>query len=198
MPTTPWNHNTHYYPLATRHVRAGTRALDVGSGDGLLTRVLLAAGAAEATGIDVDTAQTDRARAQAAGDGRLTYLTADALTAPLDPRGYDLVTCFATLHHVDLDAGLARLRALTAPGGHLVVVGLARVGSPLDAAWSLAAVPAARVAGAVRSYWEHGSPVADPRTTHAEVRDAARSHLPGVRWRRHLYWRYSLTWRAPA
>ena len=33
--------------------------------------------------------------------------------------------------------------------------------------------------------------------TWAEVRTAARGLLPGVRYRRHLLWRYSLLWRKP-
>ncbi|MBB2921513.1 bifunctional 2-polyprenyl-6-hydroxyphenol methylase/3-demethylubiquinol 3-O-methyltransferase UbiG [Cellulomonas cellasea] len=197
MPTPYWNHNTHYHPLALRHVRPDTRALDVGSGEGLLTRRVVAAGAAEATGLDTDPTETARATRAAAGDGRLHYVTGDVLTAPLDERAYDLVTCVATLHHLDLEAGLARLRSLTAPGGHLVVVGLARLGSPVDAVLSLSAVPAAALARLLRHEWEHGSPVAEPATTYADVRDAARRHLPGARWRRHLYWRYSLTWQAP-
>ena len=110
---------------------------------------------------------------------------------------FDLVTCFATLHHLDLEAGLARLAALTAPGGHLVVVGLAAARTPVDAAASLAAVPVAQVIDRVRGTWEHGSPVADPVDGYGDVRRAARAILPGVRWRRRLYWRYSLEWQRP-
>jgi hypothetical protein len=33
--------------------------------------------------------------------------------------------------------------------------------------------------------------------TWAEVHAAARDVLPGVRYRRHLLWRYSLLWRKP-
>lgn len=197
MPSPYWNHNTHYHPLALQHVRPGSRALDVGSGEGLLTRRMVAAGAREATGLDTDPGETARALDAADGDPRLRYLTGDVLTAPLDAHGFDLVTCVATLHHLDLDAGLARLRELAAPGGHVVVVGLARIGSPADAVLSLAGVPAAAVARGLRDEWEHGSPIAEPTTTYTDVREAARLHLPGARWRRHLYWRYSLTWQAP-
>jgi 2-polyprenyl-3-methyl-5-hydroxy-6-metoxy-1,4-benzoquinol methylase len=193
-----WNHTTQYHPLALRHVRPGVRALDVGSGEGLLTRRIIAAGAATAVGIDLDDRQTARARELAAGDARLSYVTDDVLAVELDSARFDLVTCFAALHHLDLDRGLERLRELTAPGGHLVVVGLARVGSPADAVQSAVAVPAAALMRRFRGEWHHGSPVRDPETTYERVRDAARRALPGVTWRRRLYWRYSLTWRAPA
>jgi SAM-dependent methyltransferase len=190
-----WNHNTHYHPLALRHASRARSAVDVGCGEGLLTRRLAAAGAPRVVGVDADPEQIRRAR-RAAGDATVSYVLGDALEEPAET--FDLVACFATLHHVDLDAGLRRLRALTAPGGRLVVVGLAAVRSPLDAALSAAAVPAAMVADRRRGTWEHGSPVVDPQDGYGAVRAAARATLPGVRWRRRLYWRYSLEWTAPA
>ena len=39
-----------------------------------------------------------------------------------------------------------------------------------------------------------GAPVKDPDMTWAEVRATAARLLPGVRYRRHLLWRYSLLW----
>ena len=44
---------------------------------------------------------------------------------------------------------------------------------------------------------DSGAPVKDPEMTWAEVRGAARRLLPGVRYRRHLLWRYSLRWTKP-
>ena len=190
-----WNHNTHYHRLALRVAGSASSALDVGCGEGLLTRELHASGVARVTGVDLDPDQVARARSQA--DDSLRYLVGDVLEVPRDEQ-FDLVTCFATLHHLDLDVGLRRLRSLVAPGGRLVVVGLARVGSPTDAALSLAAVPAAMVADRARGVWEHGAPVRDPEHSYGQVRAAARSILPGARWRRHLYWRYSLVWQSPA
>lgn len=190
-----WNHNTHYHRLALRLAGTTSSALDVGCGEGQLTRELRAAGVARVTGLDLDEEQVGRARTHA-GDG-LRYLVGDVLDVPQGEQ-FDLVTCFATLHHLDLEAGLRRLRDLVAPGGHLVVVGLARVATPADAALSVAAVPAAMVADRARGVWEHGAPVRDPEHSYGQVRAAARSILPGARWRRHLYWRYSLTWQAPA
>ena len=195
MDDSRWNHNTHYHRLALRLAGNASSALDVGCGEGLLTRELRAAGVPHVTGVDLDPDQVSRARSQA--DAGLDYLVGDVLEVPRDEQ-FDLVTCFATLHHLDLDDGLRRLRSLVSPGGHLVVVGLARVGTPTDAALSLAAVPAALVADRARGVWEHGAPVRDPEHSYGQVRTAARSILPGAQWRRRLYWRYSLVWQSPA
>ncbi|MEV7960889.1 MULTISPECIES: class I SAM-dependent methyltransferase [Oerskovia] len=197
-----WNHSTHYFPVLTRLVGPGTRtALDVGCGEGLLTRRLRAAGAGEVLGLDLDPAQVDRARLAAGGSPEQTgldYVTGDVLdplTGLAEP--FDLVTTVATLHHLPLDAGLRRLRDLVAPGGTLAVVGLTRPRTAWDQAVSAAAVPAARIARRRRGEWEHGSPIAEVTTSHAELRAAARQILPGARLRRRLYWRYTLVWRAP-
>jgi len=186
-----WNHNTHYHRLALRYAPGSATALDVGCGEGLLTRRLHDAGVPQVTGLDLDPAQV----ARAGGGPGLTYLAGDVLDTPAGQ--FDLVTCFATLHHLDLRAGLTRLAELTTPGGHLVVVGLAAVRSPADALASLAAVPFAQVARHTRGTWEHGAPVSDPEQGYGEVRRLARELLPGVHWRRRLYWRYSLVWRRP-
>jgi 2-polyprenyl-3-methyl-5-hydroxy-6-metoxy-1,4-benzoquinol methylase len=191
-----WNHNTHYHRLALSRLSPGDTVLDVGCGEGLLTRRAIAAGAAAATGIDAEPDQVRLAHDRAAGDPRLSYLAGDVMTTAL--AGHDLVTCIATLHHLDLEPGLTRLRDLTAPGGTLVVVGLARPSTPIDWLLSAAAVPVARWAGRLRGEWDHCAPTTDPTTTYRDVRSTARRVLPGVRWRRHVYWRYSLTWRAPS
>lgn len=186
-----WNHNTHYHPLALRHARSSATALDVGCGEGLLVRRLREAGVPRVTGLDLDPAEV----ARAVGGPGISYQAGDVLDGPAET--FDLVTCFATLHHLDLEAGLRRLAALTAPGGRLVVVGLAAVRTPVDAATSLAAVPVAWAVDRARGTWEHGSPMADPVDGYGDVRRAARAILPRVRWRRRLYWRYSLEWQRP-
>ncbi|WP_210410935.1 hypothetical protein [Oerskovia sp. KBS0722] len=76
-------------------------------------------------------------------------------------------------------------------------MGLTRPRTAWDWTVSAAAVPAAKIARRRRGEWEHGSPIAEVTTSHAELRAAAREILPGARLRRRLYWRYTLVWRAP-
>jgi hypothetical protein len=58
-------------------------------------------------------------------------------------------------------------------------------------------VPAHWIYRAFRGHGESGAPVKDPDMTWAMVHATARDVLPGVRYRRHLLWRYSLRWRKP-
>jgi len=195
-----WNHNTHFHPFVLRGLPPGATALDVGSGEGLLTRRMLAAGAGHVTGLDASAPMVELARGLAVGEPRsadLDYVVADVLDAA-QLGTFDLVACIATLHHLGLDRGLERLRELTAPGGRLVVVGLARPSTPLDRVLDVWSVPVNRVATAARGYWEHPAPVRDPDETYADVRAAAARALPGSTFRSRLYWRYTIEWRAPA
>ncbi len=190
-----WNHNTHYHRFIPRWAPPPWgRALDVGCGEGLLTR-RLAPFAAEVAGIDADAAMIARARELAPPNA--TYVHGDVLAVDRAGALFDLVTCVATLHHLPLAEGLARLRAAVAPGGTLVVIGMARAGSAPDLAWHGFGTLANTPGRLVRGHWEPGAPIKNPAQTYGEVVEAAARILPGARFRHHLYWRYSLVWRAP-
>ncbi|WP_182111381.1 MULTISPECIES: bifunctional 2-polyprenyl-6-hydroxyphenol methylase/3-demethylubiquinol 3-O-methyltransferase UbiG [unclassified Actinotalea] len=192
-----WNHNTHYHRRIPRAAPPPWgRVLDVGCGEGLLTRRLAGAATREVVGVDASPVVVDRARAQA-DSPLLRYVTGDAMTADLGGP-FDLVTCVATLHHLPLRDGIARLRGLVAPGGALVVVGLSNPSAPLDWAVGALGMVATRWAHARRAGWNADVPLADATTTYGEVREAARELLPGAVVRLGLYWRYTLVWRSPA
>lgn len=193
-----WNHNIHYHPLVRRSVPAGCRrALDVGCGDGQLTREL-ASVVPKVTGIDLHGPSLETARATPGP--RVDYVHGDVLTHPFPRGSFDLVASSATLHHLDMAVGLARLRELLRPGGVLVVVGLARARpwSPADLLQAAAGVVADRWHRRRRGYWEHDAPkVWPPPETYKSARRTARRVLPGVRYRRHVLFRYSLVWTRP-
>jgi ubiquinone/menaquinone biosynthesis C-methylase UbiE len=193
-----WNHNVHYQPVILRAVPSGCdRALDVGCGDGLLA-CRLAQRCGSVTGIDSDAHMVDVARQRAKGShGQVTFVEADFLTHPLADASFDFVCANTSLHHMDFDIALAAMSRLLRPGGRLAVVGLAANGSAWDWVTGAAGVPAALSYRAIHGEGNPGAPVKDPVMTWSEVRSAARRVLPGVRWRRHLLWRYSLRWRKP-
>ncbi|MFD9889063.1 class I SAM-dependent methyltransferase [Amycolatopsis sp. NPDC059027] len=193
-----WNTNVARHPGILRTVPEGcAEALDVGCGDGLLARKL-AGPARHVTGIDASPEMIARARELAGGSPRLTFFEGDFLAADLPAGGFDFICSVATIHHMDYEAALTRMRELLRPGGTLVVVGLAREASAADWAVTIAAAPVVRITKALRrAHGPDGMPAMSPRMSYAEVRATARRLLPNVRYRRHLLRRYSLTWVKP-
>jgi SAM-dependent methyltransferase len=189
-----WNHNIHYHPLILAEVPAGAQdALDVGCGEGMLARALRAR-VPRVVGVDLDPASLDLARSY--GDD-ISYVQADVLTHPFAPSSFSFIASVAALHHMDARVALTRLRDLLRPGGTLVIVGLARA-TVADVPFELAGAVATRLHRRTKSYWEHPSPMVwPPPETYARMRRLASSVLPGVRYRRHVLWRYSLLWTKP-
>ena len=187
----PWNHNTHYLPLLLRALPAPChRALDLGCGQGFLLPGL-AARAGLVVGIDQDEPSLVEAADRVAGLANVHLLKADVMTHHFD-EPFDAVLSVAVLHHLPLEAGLARMAELTTPGGVVGVIGLARSRSLGDYAMDAVGVVETRVQRWRRGHTPVTAPLADPQHTYAEVRDAAGRVLPGARVRRHPLFRYSM------
>ncbi|MCD9878199.1 class I SAM-dependent methyltransferase [Streptomyces guryensis] len=200
----PWDHNAHYHPWLLRQLpRSFGRALDVGCGTGDLVR-LLAGRAKEVHGVDSDPGIVAKAR-ELTGDGyaHVTYSVADAPDG-LPPGSYDVITCVAVLHHLPLAGTLTRLWQQLAPGGRLLIVGLARDETFVGQLLGYASIPLNAATGWVkhrgRTAPRPASMTAVTRpadVTYAEIVREARRVLPGARLRRRLFWRYTLVARAP-
>ncbi len=207
-PPERWTQNGHYHQVILDAIPAGcAAALDVGCGAGGLTRRLRAAGP-RVTGLDRDEQCIRVARGHPGAVG-IGYLVGDVARAPLRPESFDLVTSVAMVHHLDAELALRQMAGLLRPGGVLAVVGLARDRSPADFG---RAVPASagtqlhRLADAWlvrrtgrRPPAPHQPPLVwPPPLSYRQMRRLAERLLPGARYRRHLYWRYSLVWTKPA
>ncbi len=193
-----WNHNVHYQRVILDAVPERCRdAIDVGCGDGLLARKL-AARCAAVTGIDRDEKMIAVARERARAIPGVSFIQADFLACPLEDASFDFACANTALHHMDFGAALAKMARILRPGGRLAVVGLAANGSPADLALGAAGIPANLWYKRTRGEVNPGAPVREPDMTWSQVRSTAARVLPGARYRRHLLWRYSLTWAKPA
>lgn len=192
---TPWNHNIHYHRLLLDALPEGSRrVLDMGCGDGLLAADLVDRGVAEVVALDSDAQVLARARQRHAGKP-IRWVEGDFMTAPLADAPFDAVLTVATLHHLDMERALRRCADIVRPGGLVGAIGLAAF-EWRDLPFDLAGMVATRVIRAARGHWEHTAPTLwPPPLTYSQVRAAAERALPGVTYRRHLLWRYSLVWR---
>lgn len=200
-PDTPverrWNTNIHLHPVLLDALPDPCgRALDAGCGDGVLTWKL-ADRCASVLAVDVDGPSVERTRALVAGREHVEVVEADLMTADLEPASFDAVLCVAVLHHLGTRDGLIRLASLVAPGGVLGVVGFARTRSGYDFAHDVVGTVAARVLRRRHKVWDIQAPVADVRDSYGQVLRTATLLLPGVHYRRHALFRYTLTWTRP-
>jgi SAM-dependent methyltransferase len=162
----------------------------------MLAADLVDHGVAEVVAIDVDAPVLERARQRHAGMP-IAWLEGDFMTAPFELGSFDAVLSVATLHHLEMESALRRCADLVRPGGVVGVIGLAAF-DWRDLPYELVGTIAERLLGASRDYWDHTAPtVWPPPLTYSQVRSGAAGVLPGVRYRRHALWRYSLMWEKP-
>lgn len=207
----PWNHNEHFHSWILRNLPARRQAaVDVGCGTGVLAGKL-ALRFARVTAIDADEGMAAAASARLGEDPRVSIMRCrfEEFEPPAGAAGEaDLITMVAVLHHLDLSATLARLPRLLAPGGRLLVVGLAKVDSLADVAVDLMSSAANPVMGLIKhprparpadesAAGQPVMPIRDPSATVAEIAAAASARLPGTTIRRRLFFRYTLRWDKP-
>jgi hypothetical protein len=101
---------------------------------------------------------------------------------------------------------LRRLRDALAPGGTLVVLGCYQEATRTDWLLSILAIPANVLIGGMKGLRRPAkkhppmsvtAPTAPATSTLAEIRRVAAREVPDSTIRRHLFWRYSLVFRAP-
>lgn len=101
----------------------GGKTLEVGCGPGLLSVRLARSHGLEVTGLDLDPAMIDRARANAmrssgGGGPRPSFVIGDVAALPFPDSSFDLVVSTFSMHHwADRTAGLSEIARVLHPGG---------------------------------------------------------------------------------
>jgi ubiquinone/menaquinone biosynthesis C-methylase UbiE len=179
-------------------------ALDIGCGTGAFSR-LLAQRSERVLGLDLSPRMIEIARERSRATPNVEYVVGDATAWPFPAARFDCIASIATLHHLPAETTLARMRDALKPGGTLIVLDLFQgeglgdvlasvLAVPVDIALRLVKTGRLRQSREVRAAWaEHGRH--DSYLTLAQVRQICDSVLPGAQVRKHLLWRYSITWK---
>lgn len=198
----PWSHNDYFHAwILTQLPDSRRNALDVGCGHGKLLTAL-SPHFTHVHGTDTDQAIRREASARCAG---LPNVTVDAAQLANISQQVDLVTMIAVLHHLDVEAALADVRRILAPGGRFLCVGLAPPSSPADQLWDVASMVANPIIGYAHHPWVSGNtpvassaPVKDPQLSFNELRTILRRVMPGAHIRRRLGFRHTIEWTQPS
>lgn len=194
---TAWNHNTHFHRYLLRQFpQQVDRALDIGCGFGLFSQKL-AERAKSVDALDVDKSSVERAT-QLNKKQNIRHLHTSFLEADLPEASYDVISSIASLHHMELEAALRKMKALLRPSGTIVILGLYREKTLADYIYSVISIPLNFICIA----WHRSStqspvltaPTRPAQLPLAQIRTVAKTLMPGCALRRHLFWRYSLIW----
>lgn len=199
-----WNHNNHYHRFLLRNIpRPCEEALEIGCGTGEFAR-LLSTRAEHLLALDLSPEMIRIARERSARYANISFQVADVLESEFPAERFDCVVSIATLHHLPMETMLTKMRTALRPGGTLIILDIWRSERISNALTSLLAVPtnvAIKLArnGRLRESHEFREAWAehcrhDSYLTLSEVRRACTDILPGAHVRKHLFWRYSITW----
>lgn len=200
-----WDNNAHFHKFIIESLPLKIdKSLDIGSGKGIFTK-LLAERSGEVTGIDVSAKMIHCALEGTREFTNVKLIIGDITSWDIKENYYDAVVSIAALHHMDIDTVLPKIISSLKKNGTLIIVDLYKSGGFIGFVYSLISLPYAfllRIARTkrlfyskqVRDAWnEHCRD--DEYTTMKEINETAAKFMRGAEIKRHLLWRYSLTWK---
>jgi len=196
--------DSYHHQLAQHIPPHCENALEIGCGAGSFTR-LLASRARSVVALDLSSQMIRLAQSQSASYQNIEYRHGDFMRLSLPDEAYDCIVSIATLHHLQPDQALPKMKNALKPDGVLIIHDLVADDGIVDTAISALAYPLSalrrfwktgqmRMPGEVRKAWaEHGKN--EVYLKMAEVREMCRQYLPEALAERHLLWRYTVVWR---
>ena len=200
-----WNHNNYYHDFLLRQLPPHcTDALEIGCGTGAFSR-LLASRSDRVLALDLSPQMIRVAKERSEQYSNIDFQVADAMVWEFPIEQFDCVASIATLHHLPTEKMLCKMKETLKINGTLIILDLFQAEGLSDVLTSALAMPAhiilrlvktgrLREPRQVREAWaEHGRH--DSYPTLSQIRQVCAAVLPGARVRKHLLWRYSITWK---
>lgn len=200
-----WNHNSHYHSFLLKQLPPHCAdALDIGCGTGAFSR-LLARRSDRVQALDLSPQMIWVAKERSEQYSNIHFQVADAMTWEFPTEQFDCVASIATLHHLPIEKMLPKMKEALKINGTLIILDLFQAEGLSDALTSSLAVPVnimlrliktgrLREPREVRQAWaEHGR--SDSYPPLSQIRQVCAAMLPEAKLRKHLLWRYSITWK---
>ena len=202
-----WDHNNHYHNFLLKQIPSHCRdALEIGCGTGVFAR-LLAKRSDRVLALDLSPNMIRIARDRSKQHSNIRFRIADAVKWDFPAEQFDCIVSIATLHHLPIQEMLSRMKIALRVNGTLVVLDLFQAEGLRGAFTNMLAILVNLVLHLIRNgrlretrrlreaWAEHGQ--RDSYLTLSHIRQVCASILPGARVRKHLLWRYSITWGKP-
>ncbi len=203
-----WDHNQYYHTFLLKHLPAhSVNTLDIGTGTGAFARKL-ARRSDHVLALDLSSEMIEAAKTRSSSYRNIQYQVQDVTLWDFPPHYFDGIASIATLHHLQLEVILPKIKQALKPGGVFVVLDLFEaeglhdllagiIASPIGYALKFAHDGKFRSEQAIRDAWKaHGQH--DTYLKIAEIRRICAAYLPGAAIKQHLLWRYSLIWKNSA
>lgn len=202
-----WGHNDYYHGFLLRQLPPHcTDTLEIGCGTGAFSR-LLARRSDHVLALDLSPQMIRIAKVCSGQYSNIDFQIADVTTWEFPTEQFDCVASIATLHHLPIEQVLSDMKAALKVNGTLIILDVLRE-EGLSALTSVLAMPVSiilrliktgrlRESREARKAWaEHGQ--RDSYLTLSQIGRICDSVLPGAKVRKHLLWRYSITWKKTA
>ena len=200
-----WNHNAHYHRYLMGHIpERCRRILEIGCGTGSFSR-LLAGRAERVLAIDLSPQMIRLAKARSKLYPNIGFVEGDAMTYQLPDGRFDCIATLTTLHHLPIESVLRKIRKALKPGGIFVCLDLYQRSNLSDLLFDCVAYPASLFLTLINTgkpkpprevreaYAEHGK--TDTYLTLPHFEQVCADILPVALVSRHLFRRYSITWK---
>lgn len=195
-----WNHNTHYHNLILSILSENCgSALDIGSGLGLFSSKLSSV-FKEVYSIEPDSSSVEYSKEKYKALKNISYITDPFIEHHFDGQKFDFISAIASVHHMDLENTLKKMKTLIKSGGSIVILGLYRESSLIDFFISLIAIlPNLFMNLRLKKNKTDNCEMITtrPMMTIGEIKNTADKVFGEYRFKRHLFWRYSLVYEPP-
>lgn len=189
-----WNHNTIYHKLILKHLpRSLNSALDIGSGLGTFSYKLSSI-FSDVNSLEPDNQSIELSMKKFGSKKNIHYINTSFENHNFASEKYDFISTIASIHHMDFKPALIKMSGLLKPGGKLVILGLFRESSISDLFISLIAILPNLIMNTLFKDEADNSKMITtrPQMSIKEIKEASKDILGDFKFRRHLFWRYSI------